>query len=295
LIVPGGGYCVVSCTEGEIVAKEFYNRGYNAFVVTYTTNLLMDTPLRLQPLMDLSRAVVFVRKNAAMFQVDPNRLSVCGFSAGGHLCGSLAVHYGAPEISPCGDFAGISNRPDAIMLCYPVITSGKYAHRDSFRALLGEDAGASELEYMSLEKHVAPGAPPAYLWHTAADELVPVENSLLFAEACKNNAVPYELHIFASGRHGMSLANEEWAEGEYTGLYSMEQFFGALQHLNDRGLELPHPFSQLGEMPAGTDMKELFLQRIQKYRGSDRPNKCISVWPALADNWLSQVLPPRAM
>ena len=93
LVVPGGGYCVVSPTEGEIVAKRFYEAGYQAFVLTYTTNILMSVPLKTQPMEDLSRAIRYIRKHAGEFCVDPGRVVVCGFSAGGHLCGSVCVHY----------------------------------------------------------------------------------------------------------------------------------------------------------------------------------------------------------
>src|SRR5690606_34384613 len=97
---------------------------------------------------------MFVRKQAEQFQIDPEKLVVCGFSAGGHLTGSIAVHHGAEELVLGGEYEGISNRPNAVILSYPVISSGEYAHRGSFTALLGADATKEELEYMSLEKQV---------------------------------------------------------------------------------------------------------------------------------------------
>lgn len=148
VVVPGGGYCVVTATEGELVALKFYHKGFNAFVVTYTTCMPGPEPVRLQPLKDLSKAVVYLRRHREEYGIDEHRVNICGFSAGAHLCGSLAVHGDGPQIQPGGEYAGISNRPDAVVLSYPVITSGEYAHRDSFAALLGEDASKEDLEYM---------------------------------------------------------------------------------------------------------------------------------------------------
>jgi len=290
IVVPGGGYCMVSPTEGEIVAKEFYNKGYNAFVVTYTTNLLMTTPLKLQPLKDLSKAVVLVRKNVRQFRIDPDKVIICGFSAGGHLCGSLAVHYDAKELVLSGEYEGISNRPDAVILSYPVITSGEYAHKDSFKALLGQDAALEELDYMSLEKHVTKDTPPAFLWHTATDGLVPVENSFLFAKACKEKSVPFELHVFGKGDHGLSLANKDWATGNYGGLYTMDQFFETMQFLVDNDKELPPPFNMMGKIPKGANVKELILQGMKRFAPQVQPDEGISIWPELAHNWLKKTL-----
>lgn len=290
IVVPGGGYCMASHTEGEIVAKEFYNKGYNTFVVTYTTNLLMDMPLKLQSLKDLSKAVIYVRKNADRFHIVPEKLAICGFSAGGHLCGSLAVHYGASELIIEGEYAGISNRPDAVILSYPVISSGEYAHTGSFKALLGIDADEKELEYMSLEKQVKIDTPPVFLWHTATDDCVPVENSYLFAQACKEKDVPYELHIFGNGGHGLSLANELWASGEYGGHYTLNQFFETLQYLVDNGRELPEQFNAMGKVPAGTNIKELIEKDLKSQNIQRQPDKGIAIWPELAHNWLVKIL-----
>ena len=289
LVVPGGGYCVVSNTEGEIVAKEFYQKGYNAFVVTYTTNLLMDFPLRLQPLKDLSKAIVFVRKRAKQFQIHPDKLAICGFSAGGHLCGSMAVHYDAKELETYGEDAGVSNRPDAVILSYPVITSGEYAHEGSFAALFGKEATKEELDYMSLEMQVKEDTPPTFLWHTATDETVPVENSYLFANACKEKNVDFELHIFGEGKHGLSLANEEWALGEYDGYYTMQHFLETLQYLIDNDKELPAPFNAMGKISKDEDIKELFIQGVKKLP-RQQADQGIAIWPILAHNWLKKIL-----
>lgn len=280
LVVPGGGYGFVSPTEGEIVAKEFYNRGFQAFVLTYTTNLLMSAPLGNQPLKDISRAIRMIRKDAKQFQVDPTRLAVCGFSAGGHLSGSVCVHY-QDIIDEDSDYTGISNRPDAAILAYPVITSGEYAHEGSFQALLGQEAAAKEKQYMSLEKQVTPQTPPCFLWQTATDASVPVQNSYLFAEACERAQIPYAHHVFSQGHHGLSLANEVWAAGEYGTPYTMEQTVRLVERIKTDGLQVP----------------EEAKVTLQQYDDSGNPiatqgnqvNHEAAVWPELAESWLRQV------
>src|SRR5699024_6037393 len=171
----GGAYRNASPSEGHLPAEEFYRAGHNVFVLAYTVNLL-DEPLKLQPLRDISRAVRMIRKNAEKYSVDPEKIALCGFSAGGHLCASLCVHFG-DITDPAPRYQAVSDRPDAAILSYPVITSGEYAHRDSMTALLGSEPTEEELEYMSLEKHVTADATPCFLWQTVTDATVPVENS----------------------------------------------------------------------------------------------------------------------
>lgn len=289
VIVPGGGYCMVCSPEGEIVAKRFYEMGYQTFVVTYTTNLLMDHPLHTQPLRDLSRAVVLVRRHAKEFCVNPRQVAVCGFSAGGHLCGSLLVHYNAKELRENGSYAGISNRPDAGILCYPVITSGEYAHKDSFRALLGEDAPKEAYEYVSLEKQVTPDTPPVFLWHTMTDDLVPVENSLLFAQSCRIHKVPVELHLFGNGGHGMSLANQEWISHSTDGSYCMEQYFENLEYLLRQGRPLPEPFDQTKQFLPDTDIRSLYLKEEAERRLQCQADEGIAKWPEMAYCWMKKI------
>ena len=135
------------------LSMEFYQAGYNVFVLEYTVNPLDEAPLKLQPLNDISRAMRMIRFRAEQLHVLSNRIVVCGFSAGGHLCASLCVH--GKDIKDSDEkYQKFSNKPDAAVLSYPVITSGKYAHRDSFVALLGKNSTKKELEYMSIEKYV---------------------------------------------------------------------------------------------------------------------------------------------
>ena len=273
------------------IVKEFYEKGYNTFVLTYTTNLLMSDPLKLQPLKDLSRAVKFIRKNSNKFFINENKIILCGFSAGGHLVGSLAVHYKDKELNVNEKYKEISNRPDAIILSYPVITTGEYAHKESFIALLGFEATDEEVEYMSLEKHVTKDTPPTFLWQTATDEVVSVENSYLFAKACKEKEVIFEHHVFANGKHGMSLANNEWANGINSGDYTMEQVYENIKFLIENNVLLPEPFDILNGIKASDELiiaeiKERMKRQIIK----ETPDKAIAIWPQISHNWVSKVL-----
>lgn len=289
VVVPGGGYRMVSASEGEIVAKKFFDKGFQSFVLTYTTCMPGPEPLRLQPLKDLSRAIVMIRKKAEVFRVKRREIVVCGFSAGAHLCGSLAVHFEEPKIQEYGVYKGISNRPDYAVLCYPVITSGEFSHKDSFVALLGEEASSGERYYMSLEKHVTKETPPVFLWQTASDETVPVQNSYLFAEACRNAGVAYEHHVFRKGMHGLSLADEVWAQGEYGGLYCMKQLGEYIEYCRKNKLTPVAPFDGLLKLPEGMDVLETFAQGMKVF-GNYKPEPSVKIWPELVENWLLELL-----
>ncbi|MCR5100222.1 MAG: alpha/beta hydrolase [Butyrivibrio sp.] len=278
VVVPGGGYCVVSPTEGEIVAKKFYDYGYNAFVVTYTTNILMKEPLKDQPMKDLSRAIRYIRKNAKEYCIDENKIVICGFSAGAHLCGSICVHYNDVK-DENDELKDISNRPDAAILSYPVITSGEYAHRESFIALLGADASKEELTYYSLEKNVTENTPPVFLWQTVTDELVPVENSYLFAKALKEKGVKHAHHVFSSGKHGLSLSNEQWKNCEFGEPYTMEQIFEIVKAVKAGTVDIPEE-NKKGLIDAYDDFKA----------DSGEPVKEAEIWPELAKQWLEDIL-----
>lgn len=288
LVVPGGGYRYVSSTEADPVARTFYAAGYNVFVLAYTVNYL-DEPLKLQPLMDIARAVRIIRYHAEKCSVDPDKMAVCGFSAGAHLCASLCVHYS--DISdPDPKYAPISARPDAAVLGYPVITSREYAHKDSFTALLGADAGEKELEYMSLEKHVTDDMPPCFLWQTASDESVPVENSYLFAMACRKAGVPFAHHVFSEGIHGMSVATEEWLEGCYGTPYTLEQIDrlteaieqGATPYPTEKAEEIRTAFS--GKRDGGKKWDPEIKQRLKGLLDE------VGMWTKLAEKWLEDRL-----
>lgn len=221
LVVPGGGYRLVSPSEAHLVAMEFYQAGYNVFVLEYTVNPLDEAPLKLQPMKDISRAMRMIRFRAEQLHVLSDRIVVCGFSAGGHLCASLCVH-GADIEDPDEKYQKFSNKPDAAVLSYPVITTGKYTHKDSFVALYGKSPTRKELEYMSIEKHVTKEMPPCFIWQTATDGTVPVQNSYLLAQKCLEEGVPFAHHVFSEGVHGMSVATEDWLERRGREPYTQE-------------------------------------------------------------------------
>ncbi|MEW6356852.1 MAG: alpha/beta hydrolase [Planctomycetota bacterium] len=205
LICPGGGYGGRARHEGIVIAERFNQAGLHAFVVHYRV-----APNRHPaPLRDASRAMRMIRHRAEEWRVKPDHIAVLGFSAGGHLAGSLGVLHADPDASPAeDDLRQISNRPDAMILCYAVITGGEFGHKGSFNNLLGPDATESVRRKMSLELHVTEATPPTFLWHTAEDPGVKVENSLIFAEALSRREVPFELHVYPKGRHGLGLAPE---------------------------------------------------------------------------------------
>ena len=288
LVVPGGAYRYASPFEGNLPAMEFYRAGYNVFVLAYTVNHLdeLDAPLKMQPLNDISRAVRVIRANSAQCHIDPHKIAVCGFSAGGHLCASLCVHHGDIK-DPDPEYDGILNRPDAAILCYPVITSGKYANRESFRALLGEDPDERELEYMSLEKHVTADTPPCFLWQTATDASVPVENSYLFAGACRKAGVSYAHHVFSDGIHGMSVATPDWLDKESEELYTLEQIRLLAEAVREG--RTPCPPEKGGEM-----LREFGLDGSKRERWSPEVKERlrgllgeVGLWTELAERWLA--------
>jgi acetyl esterase/lipase len=156
---------------------------------------------------DAQRAMRIIRERADAWRVDESAVAVLGFSAGGHLASTLAVHYDEFANSQ-DDLISISARPDAAVLCYAVIDLGTFAHQGSLTSLLGESQDASLIQKLSNHEHVTEDTPPTFLWHTAEDPAVHMNNSLQFAMACKANGVPVELHVYEAGRHGLGLAEE---------------------------------------------------------------------------------------
>ena len=205
VICPGGGYDHISVREGEPVAKEYFAAGYHAFVVSYSVE---EKARDLQPLLQLAAAVAHIRKHAEKWHVDGNKIAVCGFSAGGHLAASLGTLYKDER------FLKLWNReetvrPDAMVLGYPVITADEFAHVRSIKKVSGAEEGSKEYRYFGLDRHVDADTPATFLWHTAEDSNVPVENSLRFAAALSAAKVPFELHVLPYGGHGMSVCTDE--------------------------------------------------------------------------------------
>ncbi|HJA93192.1 MAG TPA: alpha/beta hydrolase [Candidatus Eisenbergiella merdipullorum] len=206
LICPGGGYGFLSDREAEPVALRMCGAGFHACVLRYS--IAPETfPASLW---ELAASVAWLREHAEEYHIDEKKIVVCGFSAGAHLAGSIGVFWNRDFLSELTGLSAGQMRPDRLILCYPVITSGKYAHMGSFESLLGKESGdEKKREFVSLEKQVTPDMPKTFLWHTFADQAVPVENSLLLAEAMRSAGVPFELHIFPDGEHGLSLADEQ--------------------------------------------------------------------------------------
>ena len=202
LICPGGGYHYCSEREAEPVAIKFNSLGYNAAVLYYTVNPTgeghRDEGIFPEPQEDLAKAVAWVRGNAGELNTDPSRIAVLGFSAGGHLAASLGVFW--PEY-------GVMSRPNALVLCYSVITGGEYAHRGSIDNLIG--SRKQLLDKVSLEKHVSNETPPTFLWASDKDPSVPCRNSIMFSDALDACGVKNEIHLYDSCHHGLSLGTRE--------------------------------------------------------------------------------------
>lgn len=204
IICPGGGYEFTSDREAEPIALKFVAQGFNAVVIRYSI-----APVRYPTaLLELAETVRYVREKEKEWNVDTEKVIVCGFSAGGHLAGSLGVLWNNEIIEKYLDIKNEEVKPNAMILCYPVISSGEFANKGSFDSLLGEKEAEISRENLSLEKLVSIETPKTFLWHTFDDGTVPVQNSLLFSNALASNKVQFELHIYPSGVHGLGLCEE---------------------------------------------------------------------------------------
>lgn len=204
LILPGGGYRYLSFREAEPVAVRLLGMGCHAAVLHYSVAPVTFPAQLLQ----VFSAIHTLRCNAETWHINPGRIIVMGFSAGGHAAASAGVFWSKPHYAQLLNLEPKDVRPDALALCYPVITSGPFAHPGSIECLTGS-ADSPYRGTVSLEKQVSSDVPPCFIWHTVTDSAVPVENSLMFASALRKNRVPFELHLFANGGHGLSLANAE--------------------------------------------------------------------------------------
>lgn len=299
LVVPGGGYCMVVPPEAEIVAKTFYEKGMNAFVLTYTSDITMSVPLKKQPLMDISRAVRLIRKNSKEYKIDPNSVIIAGFSAGGHVCGTLCVHYDDVEDTP--EYNAFSNRPDGAILGYPVITTGEFTHIYSVMALVGNDASQEEKDYYSVEKNVTENTPPCFIWQTEKDGLVPVENSYLMAQALRSKGVSFTHHVFPRGDHGLSVASADFFRGNFGENYTMEQLGYAVENVKNgtavnlserRREELFEQFKLNEKKPEKNENEEkkenppMMPWGNPFEEGWKNPFADVAMWPDMAYEWI---------
>ena len=205
LICPGGAYCMTSYRENESVALAYLNMGLQVFVLEYSVE---DQAKNKQAMEDLARSVRLVRANSDDWDVDPGKVLVMGFSAGGHLAASLCVHWDDPEIAErVGAASARELRPDGAILCYPVITMGSFTHEISKERVMRETKESEA--YWSLETQVNEDTPPTFIWHTMDDDCVPVENSLFYISALRKAMVSCEAHLFRSGPHGASVCTKE--------------------------------------------------------------------------------------
>ncbi len=205
VVCPGGAYYRLSNRETEPVALRFLADGFQVFVLRYS----VAPSTYPSQLIQAAAAVAFIRKHASQFMINPDSVAIMGFSAGGHVAASLGTLFAEPVIEQTLGVTPAQCRPDAMVLCYPVITTGEHAHETSVENITGGKPDPALLQKLALETAVTPETPPAFIWHTWFDSTVPVENALCFATALKRHQVPCELHIFEDGPHGLSLAVAE--------------------------------------------------------------------------------------
>ncbi len=202
LVLPGGAYRYTSAREAEPIALNYLSMGFNAFVLNYS----VDPERYPKALTEVSASIKLMREKSDEWFIDTDKIVVIGFSAGGHLAASIATLWNEKEVTDRLNIKNEENKPNAVILAYPVITSDpKYSHEGSIVSLCGDDKAL--WEKLSLEKQVTEQTPPTFIWHTANDGCVPVMNSLLFAQALSQNKVPFELHVFPDGSHGLSNCN----------------------------------------------------------------------------------------
>ncbi len=217
VVCPGGGYGHLAIDhEGRQIALWFNSLGVAAFVLQYRIAPRYHHPA---PIQDAQRAIRFVRANAARYGLSTDRIGIIGFSAGGHLASTAATHFDAGEAGASDPIDRAGCRPDFAVLGYPVITLTEetYVHKGSRRNLLGDQPDPKLVESLSNEKQVTAQTPPTFLFHTTADPVVPVENSVLFYLALRRAGVPAEMHIYEQGPHGVGLAATNFALSTWPG------------------------------------------------------------------------------
>jgi acetyl esterase/lipase len=208
IICPGGGYGGLAPYEGKDYALWLNEQGVAGFVLKYRLGPAgYHHPAMLQ---DAARAVRLVRAKAGEWKLDPKRVGIMGSSAGGHLASTLVTHFDAGQPDAADPIDRQSSRPDLGILCYPVISMGPSTHQGSRNNLLGRDPSPELIKLLSNELQVTPQTPPCFIWHTYEDTAVKVENSLDFAAALRKAGVPFDLHIYQKGAHGLALGSKQY-------------------------------------------------------------------------------------
>ncbi|HJQ35083.1 MAG TPA: alpha/beta hydrolase [Pyrinomonadaceae bacterium] len=203
VVCPGGGYGHLSLEyEGREVAEWLNTVGVTAFVLKYRLGPRYHHPAMLQ---DAQRAIRTVRARASEWGLDPARVGILGFSAGGHLASTAGTHFDAGKSDASDPIERVSSRPDVMILIYPVITMREKTHAGSKKNLLGDNPSPELVALLSNEEQVTKESPPAFLVHTMTDTAVPVENTLMFVSALRRAGVPFELHLYERGPHGFGL------------------------------------------------------------------------------------------
>lgn len=206
LITPGGAYRLVSEREAEPVAIAFYNAGYHAAILRYSCE---EEARDMQPMAEALESIRILREHAEEWRITEDKIAVCGFSAGGHLAAASGTMWNEPALMERLNYTGDILKPNALILGYPVITSGEFAHRESFYHLSGSHEDDEVSGFYSIEKRVNSETPPTFIWHTEDDAAVTVENALLMISALRKANVSFECHIFNKGQHGLSMCNQE--------------------------------------------------------------------------------------
>ncbi len=235
LVLPGGGYSFRSDRENEPIALKYMSEGFNAFTLEYSIEPLCYP----SQLVECAMAVAYIKENADNLGVDKDHVCVVGFSAGGHLAGTIATLFNDKNVLDALKEKASLAKPNAVILSYPVITTKKETHGGTARVVSNGDKEIRE--YLSLEDRVTKDSVPAFIWATVDDNDVPSENSLMMALAYKKNNVDFELHVFAKGVHGLSLATRETARSDNDALVNnpvSEWFKLSVTWLKNRGFNI---------------------------------------------------------
>ena len=204
VICPGGGYGGLAAHEGQGYAEYLTQQGVSCFVLKYR----LGSKGYRHPAMlnDAARALRLVRNDAVKWKIDPDRVGIMGSSAGGHLASTLLTHFEAARPEAADAIDRLSSRPDLGVLCYAVISMGEFTHGGSKKNLVGDNPDPALVDLLSNEKQVSKDTPPCFIWHTWEDKAVKLENSLMFAGALQRAGVPFDLHVYEKGAHGIGLS-----------------------------------------------------------------------------------------